>query len=354
MDRWPGVREMLTPVDHPVCMAEGRIRPGSRRQPRRGTDPSVTGGSITVGGIERTFLVRPGPTPHSPLLFVLHGGGGQGRGMAGLGGIATRAAAAGFATAFPDGQDRGWNDGRSGARISQRAGADDVGFLVGLIDHLAQTGVADPTRVFSCGISNGAFMSDRLARSAPDRVSAIGLVAGGAGVDALAEGHPGGRPIPVMMFHGDADPIVPYAGGRIGFHGPAAERRAARRRRRAGRVRQRGGAGPGVGSPPDADRGLCAGAEQVAADWAALAGGGPSPTVERLAAPGADLGVVRLEWRGPTRVPVVLHRIEGGGHTWPGGPQYLPARIIGPTATTLDATGLLLSFFSWTAGQPRS
>jgi polyhydroxybutyrate depolymerase len=28
--------------------------------------------------------------------------------------------------------------------------------------------------------------------------------------------------------------------------------------------------------------------------------------------------------------PVVLYRIEGGGHGWPGGPQFLPARVVGP------------------------
>jgi polyhydroxybutyrate depolymerase len=40
-----------------------------------------------------------------------------------------------------------------------------------------------------------------------------------------------------------------------------------------------------------------------------------------------------------------LYRIEGGGHTWPGGAQYLPARIIGPVASELDATGIMLQAF---------
>jgi hypothetical protein len=37
-----------------------------------------------------------------------------------------------------------------------------------------------------------------------------------------------------------------------------------------------------------------------------------------------------------------MHRIVGGGHTWPGGPQYAPARLVGPVARHLDATGILL------------
>jgi poly(3-hydroxybutyrate) depolymerase len=41
-------------------------------------------------------------------------------------------------------------------------------------------------------------------------------------------------------------------------------------------------------------------------------------------------------------LPLVLYRIEGGGHGWPGGPQYLPARTVGPIPRQLDATQILL------------
>jgi poly(3-hydroxybutyrate) depolymerase len=39
---------------------------------------------------------------------------------------------------------------------------------------------------------------------------------------------------------------------------------------------------------------------------------------------------------------VLLYRVDGGGHGWPGGPQFLPARLTGPVARSLDATGILL------------
>ena len=52
--------------------------------------------------------------------------------------------------------------------------------------------------------------------------------------------------------------------------------------------------------------------------------------------------MTRLAWSAPGCAPVVLYRIEGGGHGWPGGPQFLPARVIGPVPRHLDATGLLL------------
>ena len=41
----------------------------------------------------------------------------------------------------------------------------------------------------------------------------------------------------------------------------------------------------------------------------------------------------------------LLYRVEGGGHTWPGGFQYLGERSIGRTNRDLDATDVIWSFF---------
>ena len=56
----------------------------------------------------------------------------------------------------------------------------------------------------------------------------------------------------------------------------------------------------------------------------------------------SDLPVTKKAWTRPGCRPVTLYRIDGGGHGWPGGPQFMPARAIGPVAKHLDATGLLL------------
>ena len=82
--------------------------------------------------------------------------------------------------------------------------------------------------------------------------------------------------------------------------------------------------------------------ETVARDWAAGNGISGDPVSERLASAPGDPPVTRLTWSAPGRPPVVLYRIEGGGHGWPGGPQFLPARVIGPIPRHLDATGILL------------
>ena len=41
---------------------------------------------------------------------------------------------------------------------------------------------------------------------------------------------------------------------------------------------------------------------------------------------------------------VELYRIEGGGHGWPNGRQYLPTRLIGMIPQGFDATGIVLRF----------
>jgi polyhydroxybutyrate depolymerase len=39
-------------------------------------------------------------------------------------------------------------------------------------------------------------------------------------------------------------------------------------------------------------------------------------------------------------------RVNGGGHTWPGGPQYLPKDLIGPVSGQIDASGYIAEFFA--------
>ncbi len=312
-----------------------------RRRPARMAARQAADGlallSMDVDSQERTFLVSGSAGQPRPTVIALHGGGGQAPGMVRLTDLARRGAQAGFTTVFPNGLHRGWNDGRTGVGLARRAEVDDASFLVELIDRLSRRGVTDPRAVFVCGISNGAFMSDHLARVAPDRVAGIGLVAGTSGVGAPTNSPASPGPMPVMMFSGDADPLIPYRGGAVASPTFGARRRAGRRTSRDG-----GDGGSDLGS-----RGVCMGAEALAADWARIAGCDPRPLLERLSQPAGDLGVVRLTWMGPAGVPIVLHRIEGGGHTWPGGPQYLPPRLIGRLATGLDATGILLGYFQW-------
>jgi polyhydroxybutyrate depolymerase len=42
---------------------------------------------------------------------------------------------------------------------------------------------------------------------------------------------------------------------------------------------------------------------------------------------------------------VVLYRIDGGGHAWPDGRQYLPVRLVGRTSRDINACDEIREFF---------
>ena len=299
-----------------------RMRSGFSSRGRLRRPAGLVHGSMMIGQMERTFCSAVSPEAGAPLLVALHGAGSTGAGMAALTGLAERGPAAACTVVFPDGRGRVWNDERAAPSIARRSLVDDVGFIKRLIDLFLDERSGDSSAVFATGISNGALMSEHLARHSHVDLAGIALVAGTAAVTSRERAPVPLRGVRVLMFEGTADPLIPYGGGPIGPFGRMAARRAARTGRQPG-------------------RGIAAPAEQVAADWAAASCASPVLLVERWEPPG-DLPVTRLAWSSAGREEVVLYRIEGGGHTWPGGPQYLPVSIIGGVVRGLDATGIIL------------
>ena len=55
-------------------------------------------------------------------------------------------------------------------------------------------------------------------------------------------------------------------------------------------------------------------------------------------------------YRSSTAVALVVALHGGGGHTWPGGYQYLPEFLIGKTSRDLNATITIWNFFN---GHPK-
>ncbi|MDG2451019.1 MAG: hypothetical protein P8M34_15325, partial [Saprospiraceae bacterium] len=44
-------------------------------------------------------------------------------------------------------------------------------------------------------------------------------------------------------------------------------------------------------------------------------------------------------------VSLALFKIVGGGHTWPGGRQYLPRKMVGNTTREINACDEIVKFF---------
>ncbi|WP_433208757.1 extracellular catalytic domain type 1 short-chain-length polyhydroxyalkanoate depolymerase [Nocardia sp. CA-107356] len=268
-------------------------------------------GELQFGGLLRTYVVHAplGGGRPSGLVVALHGGGGTGRSEAELTHYSDVADAHGFVVVYPDGVDKNWADGR-GASEPDRRGIDDVGFITALADKLVHDYGIDPGRVFATGMSNGGFMANRLGCDRADVFAAIAPVAGTLGVDVAC--HPT-RPVAVMATHGTADPIVPFNGGTmIG----------------------RGG------------RSDIVSATDLASRWRELDAcpGAPGETV----LPGGDEGTEVHQFTAAecaSGTAVEFMQVDNGGHTWPGGSQYLPKAVIGATTHAFDAADAGWQFF---------
>lgn len=279
---------------------------------QRSAEPGWSARTVLSGGRERCYhlFVPPGydPARPVPLVVSVHGFLSNPDSQAWITGWHRLAAREGFLVAYP--QATSWPQ-RWNAGADWNAGVDDVGFFRDLLDDLTGVAAVDRSRVYVNGLSNGGGMTVRIACEAADQIAAIGTVA--AAVVDLQDCAPAG-PLPLLAFHGTADPLVPYEGGDV-------HRRPLREGAELTRVPSR-----------------FLGAEAWTARWAE--GNGCEPTPEVIPQQGDVRGV---SYTGCDQgADVVLYTIEDGGHTWPGGP---PIPIVGKTSDDIDATETMWQFF---------
>jgi polyhydroxybutyrate depolymerase len=171
---------------------------------------------ILSGGLDRQFdLYVPSnyrSVKPAPLVFNFHGFTADPESQDRLSGMSLLAEDAGFILATPKGTGNeealGWNAGDCCGQAAL-ANVDDVAFTSDMIDWISAEYCVDPSRIYATGISNGAFMSYRLACELSNRIAAIGPVAGVLVTDPCVPS----RPVPVMAFNGTADLLVWYDGG---------------------------------------------------------------------------------------------------------------------------------------------
>ena len=272
--------------------------------PRAGTDTTF---SIAVAGRVRRFLVHV-PKGYlgtdMPAVLNFHGWGSNAHQQLDLSGMNAIADREGFIVAYPEGTGTiaGFNAG--GCCGEALAGqVDDVAFVRELVAKLDSVFKLDRRRLFATGMSNGGFMAHRLGCEMSDVFAGIAPVAGVMGMPSCTPSHP----VSVLQFHGTADPLVGYRSGGLAVFTSVEDT-----------VRDW------------AKRDRCPG---LAAGWASDS---RRVTFER--------GDVRCEtYTGCAQgTEVGLCRIDGGGHTWPGGP---PVPQFGKTTTEISATEAMWSFF---------
>lgn len=310
---------MLLALGRPGAPPAAAIQPDDCLAARR-SDASREAAcySVVQDGRKRTLriYVPKGHDTPLPVVLVLHGAGGNGGGMEwltrhGFNRIADRD---GALVVYPDGIDKGWNDGRSANRSAADAAVDDLAFLRALPAQLATLHPVDRTRLYVTGISNGGMMSYRLACDAADEFAAAAPVAANLSVELAPRCQPA-RPIPLLIMDGTDDPIMPWKGGTIRVLWMA--------------------------------RGTVLSVEDSAARWLGLdrcAPFAPLPVVKADPPDGTSVAPRVAHCAGETEVR--LYEIRGGGHSWPGGEPYLGPHLIGHVSQALDANKTIWSFFS--------
>jgi polyhydroxybutyrate depolymerase len=278
------------------------------RTPDTDLGPGVYDQSIEVDGLRRTYrLVIPqgyDRLRHAPLVLAFHGRLGTGRIMEEMTHFSKLADREGFIVVYPDGVGRSWNAGHGTGAAEQRQ-VDDVGFVSKLIDELASAYRIDRRRIYATGMSNGAIFALRLACELSAKITAVAVVAGTLAPAIAKDCHPR-RPIPIMLVHGTEDRYVPWEGGVTGG---------------GGRVES---------------------VEATIRLWVTINQCSPNPKVEDLGGKVRRLTYAPSHPGGPE---VILYRIDGGGHTWPGGSELLPRKMVGETNRDVDASECIWNFF---------
>jgi len=272
-------------------------------------------GSFVSSGERREYVLyvprsydRSRPTA---LVISMHGAGLWGAAQRNISRWNELADQKGFIVVYPSGV------AGNGLRVWRVEPGDgltkDVRFISDLIDTLSASYNIDSTRIYANGLSNGGGMSFALSCTLSNRIAAVGLVGAaqtlpwswcsrrevGSG-KGEAE-----RPVPVISFHGTADPVIPYNGGPSW-----------------------------MSSRPFPN------VPNWTANWAKRNRCGGNPLESKVAG-----DVMRREYTGcAAGAAVVLYTIQGGGHTWPGG-MPLPEWFVGRTARSIDATSLMWAFF---------
>jgi len=182
-------------------------------------------------------------------------------------------------------------------------GNTDVNFLSLLVDTLKERYSINEC-LFSTGMSQGGFLSYKLACELPQPISAIAVVTGNM-LESLQSSCTGVGEVSVLHFHGTADQVVNYNGS--------------------------------FGVSP---------VEESVQWWASENNCNASPTITSL--PDIDQSdgstVEQYQYNEcDDESEVVLYKITNGGHTWPGA---FPVPSLGNTNQDIDASELIGEFFT--------
>jgi polyhydroxybutyrate depolymerase len=179
-------------------------------------DPSARAGRrrVLVDGEERRYIVDApaGPSDRPlPIVLSFHGFRSDPRAQRWWSGWGSLGRRDGFIAVHPEGHPGVKLLGTTGRGWDMRPGETrDVTFVRAILDTLEAERCVDRRRVFATGMSNGGFFANLLGCALADRIAAVAPVAGALPLGSCVPA----RPVPILLIHGRADPVVAPAMAR--------------------------------------------------------------------------------------------------------------------------------------------
>jgi len=279
--------------------------------------------TLSVDGLEREFLIRLPKNYTSakqlPVIFALHGGGGNYKNTMSLYNFTDVADTYGYIIVAPNAINKSWSMKGISSRVKgNRQDIDDVHFISVLIDTVVKYYKGDEKRVFCTGISRGGIFSLYLAGELSKRITAIAPVCASIPTT-VANNYTYTHPTPVLLINGTADPLISYTGG------PGKYQR----------------------SNQDEEQYDMMPTEKLVAKISSLNQCAATPVTEPIEDINKQDGCTATRYTYKSdKAPVIFIKIEGGGHTWPGGKQYLPKLLIGSVCKDFKAEEMICRFFN--------
>jgi polyhydroxybutyrate depolymerase len=201
----------------------------------------------------------------------------------------------------------------------------DLAFVTAMLSQVESTQCIDTSRVYASGLSDGSFMVSLVACTMSHQFAAVGAVSG----LQLPKPCRTSRRVPVIAFHGTADPILFFNGG-IGTA-------------TLNRVLGNGGSGSSSSTTTTTQPVKLHGTGYPATvqAWAFKDGCNPKSTDTKVASQ-----VVVRSYTCPAGTGVKFFIVLGGGHAWPGSKfSQEISSITGFTTFQINATTQMWAFF---------
>ncbi len=280
--------------------------------------------TILIDNTSREYIYFVPPNTSNkklPIIIALHGGGGTAKVFERTSILFNkRAVSEGAVIIYPQAINKSWNAGDIPTYSPRnKTDANDVKFIEYLIDLAIGQWSGNPDRIYLTGPSRGGIMSFFLADTLNHRITAISPVMASLN-ESMFETYSYDRPISVLAINGTKDPLILYEGG-------------------AANMWKNKDLGPEATIVP---------IETLMKHIAQMNGCDTSYEIVSIPDKNKRDSSYAENWifqQCPHSASTIFVKVVGGGHTYPGGIQYLPKSMIGVVNRDFNSMEMIWDFF---------